>query len=212
MVKADAYGLGAVGVARALEPLDPWGYGVATIDEGEELRAAGITRPVLVFTPLLPRDFAAARAAALRADARRSRRDRRVGAERRPVAPRHRHRHEPRRRAVARDREPARAAGRASAGRRVHALSLRLNGPTRRSPCRSSASRRVGDAARAARRCCTPEPSAAIVRAGAVAVGPRASRHLPLRRGSRGGDSIPSRWSRSARASSSCARFATATP
>src|SRR5262249_33275916 len=63
MVKADAYGLGAVRVARALERLDPWGFGVATIAEGEELRHASITRPVMVFTPLVPGDFdAAARA------------------------------------------------------------------------------------------------------------------------------------------------------
>ena len=60
MVKADAYGLGAVAVARALERLDPWGYGVATIAEGEELRHARITRPILVFTPLLIGDFDAA--------------------------------------------------------------------------------------------------------------------------------------------------------
>ena len=39
MVKADAYGLGAVRVARALERLDPWGYGVATVSEGVELVA-----------------------------------------------------------------------------------------------------------------------------------------------------------------------------
>lgn len=51
VVKANAYGVGAVLVSKALEPLDPWGYGVATIDEGAELRAAGITRPVLVFMP-----------------------------------------------------------------------------------------------------------------------------------------------------------------
>src|SRR5687768_5716041 len=44
MIKADAYGLGAIPVTRALEPLDPWGYGVATILEGLELRGAGITR------------------------------------------------------------------------------------------------------------------------------------------------------------------------
>ena len=42
MVKADAYGLGAVAVARALEALDPWGYGVATAAEGTQLRQAGI--------------------------------------------------------------------------------------------------------------------------------------------------------------------------
>lgn len=63
MVKADAYGLGAVACARALERLDPAGFGVATVREAEELRAAGITRPVYVFSPLLPADFAEARAA-----------------------------------------------------------------------------------------------------------------------------------------------------
>ncbi len=65
MVKADAYGLGAVPVARALERVQPWGYGVATIAEGEELRGAGITRPILVFTPLLVDDFPAAHQANL---------------------------------------------------------------------------------------------------------------------------------------------------
>ena len=52
MVKANAYGLGAVRVARALEALDPWGYGVATPAEAAELRAANLSRPVVVFTPL----------------------------------------------------------------------------------------------------------------------------------------------------------------
>jgi alanine racemase len=63
MVKADAYGLGAVRIARALDRLEPWGFGVATIAEGEELRRAGITRPILILTPILMGDFdAAARA------------------------------------------------------------------------------------------------------------------------------------------------------
>ena len=57
MVKADAYGLGAVRIARTLEQMDPWGYGVATIAEGEQLRRSTITRPILVFTPLLQGDF-----------------------------------------------------------------------------------------------------------------------------------------------------------
>jgi alanine racemase len=57
VVKANAYGVGAVAVSRALEPLDPWGYGVATIEEGAELRAAGITRPMLVFMPTHARLF-----------------------------------------------------------------------------------------------------------------------------------------------------------
>ena len=51
VVKANAYGVGAVAVSTALEQVDPWGYGVATIEEGAELRAAGITRPILVFMP-----------------------------------------------------------------------------------------------------------------------------------------------------------------
>jgi len=65
MVKADAYGLGAVAVARTLERLEPWGFGVATTAEGEELRHAGVERPIVVFTPLLIGDFDAAERANL---------------------------------------------------------------------------------------------------------------------------------------------------
>ena len=54
MVKANGYGLGAAACAHALEALDPWGFGVATLQEGVALRAARITRPILVFTPLSP--------------------------------------------------------------------------------------------------------------------------------------------------------------
>jgi len=54
MVKGNGYGLGAVAVARALLPLEPWGYGVASVEEGAALRAAGIRLPVLVVSPLLP--------------------------------------------------------------------------------------------------------------------------------------------------------------
>lgn len=53
VLKADAYGLGAIPVARALERLDPWGFAVATVDEGAALRGAGITRPILVLTPAM---------------------------------------------------------------------------------------------------------------------------------------------------------------
>jgi alanine racemase len=54
MIKANGYGLGAVHVARALEPLDPWGFGIATPEEGAVLRAQGIRRPLLVTSPLVP--------------------------------------------------------------------------------------------------------------------------------------------------------------
>lgn len=60
MVKADAYGLGAPRVACALQELDPWGFGVATVGEGHELRRSGIDRPIIVFTPILPEEFDAA--------------------------------------------------------------------------------------------------------------------------------------------------------
>jgi len=65
MIKADAYGLGVAGVLRALEVLQPWGYGIATVREGEELRTLGITRPIMVFTPLLEEELARARSARL---------------------------------------------------------------------------------------------------------------------------------------------------
>lgn len=65
MVKADAYGMGVGPVVRALEALDPWGFGVATVAEGEELRALGVRRPVIVFTPLLEDELPAASAARL---------------------------------------------------------------------------------------------------------------------------------------------------
>ncbi|HVX88559.1 MAG TPA: alanine racemase [Gemmatimonadales bacterium] len=51
MVKANGYGVGAVAAARALEAVEPWGFGVATVGEAAELREAGITRPIVVFTP-----------------------------------------------------------------------------------------------------------------------------------------------------------------
>jgi alanine racemase len=65
MIKADAYGLGAAAALRALDPLEPWGYGVASVAEGEELRGLGVTRPVVVFTPLLERELPRARSARL---------------------------------------------------------------------------------------------------------------------------------------------------
>jgi alanine racemase len=66
MVKANGYGLGAAAVARALESINPWGYGVVTPGEGAELRRAGIQRPIVVFSPLLPAQIPAHREHRLR--------------------------------------------------------------------------------------------------------------------------------------------------
>jgi len=65
MIKADAYGLGAAAALRALDVLEPWGYGVATVTEGEELRDLGLSRPILVFTPLLEEELLRVRSARL---------------------------------------------------------------------------------------------------------------------------------------------------
>ena len=51
VVKADAYGHGAVPVAAALEEAGADGLCVATIDEAMELRDGGIGLPILVLYP-----------------------------------------------------------------------------------------------------------------------------------------------------------------
>lgn len=61
MVKSDAYGLGVEPAVRTLETLGPWGYGVATVAEGAELRGLGVSRPIIVFTPLLAPELPEAR-------------------------------------------------------------------------------------------------------------------------------------------------------
>jgi alanine racemase len=48
VVKGNAYGHGAVPVARAALEAGAWGLGVIDLAEGEELRRAGITAPILV--------------------------------------------------------------------------------------------------------------------------------------------------------------------
>jgi len=48
VVKANAYGHGAVQVARAAVEAGAWGLGVASLEEGLELRRAGIRAPVVV--------------------------------------------------------------------------------------------------------------------------------------------------------------------
>jgi alanine racemase len=57
-VKADAYGHGAVQVARAAAPRVRM-FGVATVDEGAELREAGIKNEILILSPILETEIAA---------------------------------------------------------------------------------------------------------------------------------------------------------
>lgn len=54
VVKADAYGHGAVQVALASREAGAESFAVVTVEEGAELRRGGITEPILVFTDLLP--------------------------------------------------------------------------------------------------------------------------------------------------------------
>lgn len=65
MVKADGYGIGGLRAALALDSLNPWGFGVASVTEGDELRRGGITRPIIVFTPILRTEIDALRRADL---------------------------------------------------------------------------------------------------------------------------------------------------
>lgn len=51
VVKADAYGHGAVAVARRLAPLGAAGVAVALVEEGIELRRAGVREAILVLSP-----------------------------------------------------------------------------------------------------------------------------------------------------------------
>jgi alanine racemase len=57
-VKADAYGHGAVQVARASAQRVRM-FGVATVDEGAELREAGIKNEILILSPILESEIAA---------------------------------------------------------------------------------------------------------------------------------------------------------
>ena len=53
VVKADAYGHGAVEVARAAAARGVRQFGVATLHEGMQLRAAGLAQDLWVLSPLL---------------------------------------------------------------------------------------------------------------------------------------------------------------
>lgn len=54
VVKANGYGHGAVTVARALDAADA--FGVARLEEGIELRAAGVARPILLLEGVVTRE------------------------------------------------------------------------------------------------------------------------------------------------------------
>ncbi len=58
VVKADAYGHGAIPVAKKLEELSTDFLGVARVEEGIELRNGGITKPVLVLSGVYQEEVA----------------------------------------------------------------------------------------------------------------------------------------------------------
>ena len=60
VVKADAYGHGALPVSRAAVEAGADALAVVTAEEGAELRSGGITVPILIFTDLLPESLALA--------------------------------------------------------------------------------------------------------------------------------------------------------
>lgn len=59
VIKANAYGHGAIEVARALQK-EVLFFAVASIDEGQVLRNAGITLPILLLSAILPEEVEAA--------------------------------------------------------------------------------------------------------------------------------------------------------
>ncbi len=60
ILKADAYGHGAVPIAKALEDGCAYAYGVATVEEGLQLRENGIKKPILVLSYAFSELFEAA--------------------------------------------------------------------------------------------------------------------------------------------------------
>ncbi len=75
MVKANAYGVGAVLVSQALgvpfdrtpaAPEAPWGLGIASLDEAAELREAGCRGRIICLTPLLASELPRAHALGVR--------------------------------------------------------------------------------------------------------------------------------------------------
>jgi alanine racemase len=68
MVKANAYGLGMVPVARHVAAAlrdELWGFGVAAVAEGEALRESGWPGRIVVFAPIAPGEYGRAARAGL---------------------------------------------------------------------------------------------------------------------------------------------------
>lgn len=61
-VKANGYGHGAVEISRMAENIGVDWLGIATVPEGIELRQAGISLPILKFSPAFPEEMSAAAA------------------------------------------------------------------------------------------------------------------------------------------------------
>lgn len=58
VIKTDAYGHGALGVARSIEDFDfLWGYAVATVDEAMALIEDGRTKPILILGISFPEQY-----------------------------------------------------------------------------------------------------------------------------------------------------------
>lgn len=57
VVKADAYGHGAIEVTKALSEIGTYGFAVATVGEALALRRAGITKPILILDFVFPNQF-----------------------------------------------------------------------------------------------------------------------------------------------------------
>ena len=58
VIKADAYGHGAVQIAELMEPVPYiWGFAVAAAEEAMQLRNAGVKKPILILGPVFPEDY-----------------------------------------------------------------------------------------------------------------------------------------------------------
>lgn len=57
IIKTDAYGHGAVPVARALSEIGTYAFGVATVEEAVQLRRAGLQNPILILGYVFPADY-----------------------------------------------------------------------------------------------------------------------------------------------------------